>query len=207
MVSIAVQAGGRSRRMGRDKALIPLAGKRLIEYALDHLQGLTDDLFITTNQPELLKHLGLRLVPDEVPGQGALYGLRTALLAAQHDNVLIVACDMPFIQRELIEHMFSLAGQADVIIPEQDGNFEPMLALYRASTCLPEIERALKGQQFRVISFFPGVSILPIDTEVLDLYDPHRLSFFNINTPEEIQQAEEILRNFPSAQGENNPNI
>jgi molybdopterin-guanine dinucleotide biosynthesis protein A len=198
MVSIAIQAGGRSSRMGRDKALIPLAGKRLIEHVLDHLQGLSDDLFITTNQPGPLEDLRIRLVPDEDPGRGALYGLQTALQAAQHDDVLIVACDMPFLQLALIEHLFSMAGQADVIIPEQDGRFEPMLALYRASTCLPEIDRALKEQQFRMISFFPSVTVLPIDPEVIDRYDPHRLSFFNINTPEDIQRAEEMLSNFPS---------
>jgi molybdopterin-guanine dinucleotide biosynthesis protein A len=198
MVSIAIQAGGRSSRMGRDKALIPLAGKRLIEHVLDHLQGLSDDLFITTNQPGPLEDLRIRLVPDEDPGRGALYGLQTALQAAQHDDVLIVACDMPFLQLALIEHLFSMAGQADVIIPEQDGRFEPMLALYRASTCLPEIGRALKEQQFRMISFFPSVTVLPIDPEVIDRYDPHRLSFFNINTPEDIQHAEEMLSNFPS---------
>jgi molybdopterin-guanine dinucleotide biosynthesis protein A len=73
-----------------------------------------------------------------------------------------------------------------------------MLALYRASTCLPEIDRALKEQQFRMISFFPSVTVLPIDPEVIDRYDPHRLSFFNINTPEDIQRAEEMLSNFPS---------
>ena len=195
MVSIAVQAGGRSRRMGRDKALIPLAGKRLIEHVLDHLQGMSDDLFITTNQPGPLEDLQIRLVPDEIPGRGALYGLRTALQAARYDDVLIVACDMPFLQPGLIDHLLSLAGQADVIIPELDGKFEPMSALYRASTCLPEIDRALKEQRYRMISFFPGVSVLPLDPDVLDHY---RLSFFNINIPEDIQPAEDIISKSPS---------
>jgi molybdopterin-guanine dinucleotide biosynthesis protein A len=195
MVSIAVQAGGRSRRMGRDKALIPLAGKRLIEHVLDQLQGLSDDLFITTNQPGPLEDLLIRLVPDEIPGRGALYGLRTALQAARYDDVLIVACDMPFLQPGFIDHLLSQAGQADVIIPVLDGKFEPMSALYRSSTCLPEIDRVLKEHRYRMISFFPGVSVKPIDPDVLDHY---RMSFFNINSPEDIQRAEEIISKSPS---------
>jgi len=79
MLSVAVQAGGRSSRMGQDKALLPVAGKRLIEHVLDQVKDLSDDLFITSNHPESLRDLNIRLVQDEYPGRGALYGLETAL--------------------------------------------------------------------------------------------------------------------------------
>jgi molybdopterin-guanine dinucleotide biosynthesis protein A len=115
---------------------------------------------------------------------------------------------MPFLQPELINHLLSQVGQADVIIPVLDGKFEPMSALYRASTCLPEIDRALKEQRYRMISFFHSVSVLPIDSDVLDQFDPNRLSFFNINTPEDIQRAEEIISKSPSEiTGETNLNF
>jgi molybdopterin-guanine dinucleotide biosynthesis protein A len=193
MVSIAIQAGGRSRRMGQDKALIPLGGKRLIEHVIDRLQDLSDDLFITTNQSQALEDLNLRLVPDEIPGQGAIFGLRTALKAARHEHVLVVACDMPFVQRNLVEHLLSLVDHADVIIPELDGNYEPMLAVYRSSTCLAALGRALEEQKQRMISFFPLVNVMPIKTEKLDQLDPDRLSFFNINTAEDVLRAERIV--------------
>jgi molybdopterin-guanine dinucleotide biosynthesis protein A len=194
MVSIAVQAGGRSSRMGQDKALISLGGKRLIEHVIDRLQDLSDDLFITTNQPQALEDLNLRLVPDQIPGQGAIFGLQTALKAARYEHVLVVACDMPFIQRKLIEHLLSLVDHADVIIPELEGNLEPMLAVYRSTTCLAALERALEEHKQRMISFFPLVNVMPIKTELIKELDPDRLSFFNINTAEDVLRAERILQ-------------
>ncbi len=192
MVSIAVQAGGRSSRMGHDKALLPVAGKRLIEHVLGQVEGLSDDLFVTTNHPKPLVDLELRLVPDDVPGQGALHGLMTALRNARHDNVLVLACDMPFLERGLIEYLLSLAGQADVIIPLVDEEFEPMLAIYRASVCLPAIERALADGGRRMISFFNDVNVHAVETEIVDRLDSARRSFFNINTPEDALKAEQL---------------
>jgi molybdopterin-guanine dinucleotide biosynthesis protein A len=207
MISIAVQAGGRSSSMGRDKALIPLAGKRLIEHVLERVRDFTDDLFVTTNQSQALEDLQVRLVSDEIPGQGALFGLQTALNAARHDHVLIVACDMPFLQQGLIEHLLSLVGQADVIVPELEGNYEPLLAIYRASACLPAIETSLHEQKYRMISFFPAVKIMPVRPEVIDQYDFRHLSFFNINTPQDVITAEKILLGspFPASGSLNQP--
>jgi molybdopterin-guanine dinucleotide biosynthesis protein A len=194
MLSVAIQAGGRSSRMGQDKALLPVAGKRLIEHVLDQVKDLSDDLFITSNHPEPLRDLNIRLVPDEYPGRGALYGLGTALKAAHFDHVLVVACDMPFIQRQLLEHMLSRNRQADVIIPELGRGYEPLLAIYRRSTCLPALMRALQDQKQRMISFFPAVNVLVIEAKIIDQLDPERLSFFNINSPEDVQIAESILQ-------------
>lgn len=194
MISIAIQAGGRSSRMGRDKALIPLGGRRLIEHAIERLQGMSDDLFITSNHPHTLNDLNIRLVPDQYPGRGALFGLGTALQAARHDDVLVVACDMPFIQPDLIEHMMTLCGRADVIVPELDGRFEPLLAIYHRSICLPAIEQSLEDQKHRMISFFPAVVVSAINEESIDRLDPGRLSFFNINTPEDVTVAESLLQ-------------
>jgi molybdopterin-guanine dinucleotide biosynthesis protein A len=198
MISIAVQAGGRSTRMGQDKALIPVAGKRLIEHVLDHVEGISDDLFITSNQPEKLRDLNYRLVSDRNPGRGALYGLETALQAARHDDVLVVACDMPFIQLKLLDHMLLLTGEADVIIPELENGYEPLLAIYRRSTCLPALRRSLHDQNPRMISFYPAVDVLAIPATIIDRLDPGRLSFFNINTPEDVQTAERRLQSLRS---------
>jgi molybdopterin-guanine dinucleotide biosynthesis protein A len=198
MVSIAIQAGGRSSRMGRDKALVPLAGKRLIEHVLERVRAISDDLFITTNAPHSLEDLQLPLISDEVPGQGALFGLKTALSAARHDHVLIVACDMPFLQPDLLDHMLSLIGRADVIIPQIEGHFEPMLAIYRRSACLPAIDRALAEHELRMISFFAYVNVLAIKPEVIEKFDPQRLSFFNINTPEDLETAQALIQADPS---------
>ncbi len=202
MISIAIQAGGRSSRMGKDKALVQLGGKRLIEHVLDRTVGLSDDLFITTNHPAPLADLQIRLIPDETPGQGALFGLRTALRAGRHDQVLIVGCDMPFLHPALIEYILSLVGQADVIIPRLGEKYEPMLALYRTETCLPAIDQAIHDDQHRMISFFPSVEVLAIEQDMLEALDPELLSFFNINTPEDLVRAQGLLTR--SQSGESN---
>ncbi len=193
MHSIAIQAGGQSSRIGQDKAVIPLGGKRLIEHIIDRLGDLSEDLFITSNHPAALADLKIRLVPDDLPGRGALYGLQTALRTARYDHVLVVACDMPFIQRPLVDHMLSLIGKPDVIVPRLDRGYEPLLAIYRASACLPAIERSLQAQKQHMIHFFSTVKVHPVEPDIIDLYDPARLSFFNVNTPEDLQIAEQRL--------------
>ena len=102
MATAVIQAGGRSSRMGRDKALVPLNGVPLIEYVLEGVQDLVDEVLITTNHSQGLRYLNLPLVADRHPGAGALHGLLTALEAAQHDHVLVLACDMPFVDRKSV---------------------------------------------------------------------------------------------------------
>ena len=205
MISIAIQAGGRSSRMGKDKALVQLGGKRLIEYVLDRTLGLSDDLFITTNHPTPLVDLQIRLIPDETPGQGALFGLRTALRASRHDQVLIVGCDMPFLKSELIEYILSQVGKADVIVPRLGKKYEPMLALYRSQTCLPAIDNAIHEDQHRMISFFPSVDVQALEQDMIEALDPELLSFFNVNTPEDLVRAQRLLARSQSGESSSTP--
>ncbi len=193
MLTIAIQAGGKSQRMGRDKALIPLAGTPLIERVLALVQDLGTEILITTNQPEPLRYLGLRLVPDLVPGQGALPGLQTALHSAQHDRVLVVACDMPFLNPSLLSYMIDLDTDADVVIPRWEQEWEPFHAVYRPRTCIPAINAALQAGEHRMITFFNRIHTQPIDESRIREYDPDGLSFFNINSPADLQTAEEII--------------
>ncbi len=144
MISVAIQAGGKSRRMGEDKALVPLAGISLIEHVLARVSGLGEDVFITTNNPEPLKYLGVRLVQDTVPGAGALNGLQTALEAARGDPVVVAACDLPFTNQALLEYMLQRMNCFDVVVPFIEGFYEPMHAVY-AKSCLPAV-RLVLGQ-------------------------------------------------------------
>lgn len=192
MVSVVIQAGGESRRMGQDKGLVQLAGRPLVQHVLDRVRSLGDELWITTNRPESYAFLGVPTASDPEPGLGALAGLRTALRAARADTVLVVACDMPFLQPALLRYLLSRAGEADIVIPRRGGEFEPLHAVYQR-TCLPALEAALARGEARMISFFPDVRLLPVDPPQLAAYDPAGLSFFNINTPDDLSQAERQL--------------
>jgi molybdopterin-guanine dinucleotide biosynthesis protein A len=194
MVTIAIQAGGFSRRMGRDKGLIPLAGKPLIEHLLARVEGLGEEILITTNRPQEYTYLGFRLASDPVPGEGALPGLRTALEAAAGDTVLVLACDMPFVSRPLLEYLLNLSPEADVVVPRRLGKYEPLHAVYRKQVCLPALETSLADREMRIISFFNAVKVLTVEQEALAGLDPQGLSFFNVNTPEDLALAERLLQ-------------
>jgi molybdopterin-guanine dinucleotide biosynthesis protein A len=178
--------------MGQDKALIRLAGRPLIEHVLESVAGIGDETLITTNHPDALAYLGVRMVGDALPGKGSLAGLYTALNAASGDRVLVVACDMPFLTRPLLRHLVQLSHLADVIIPKRGGEFEPFLAVYNRS-CLAAIKEALESQKARMISFFDQVTLRTVKGSEIAQLDPQGLSFFNINTPEDLAQAEELF--------------
>ena len=192
MITVAVQAGGRSSRMGRDKALVSLGGTPLIEHVLRRVEGLGDEVLITTNQPESYAFLGKRMAEDRKPGAGALHGLLTALAAAHGERVLLVGCDMPFLSRPLLEHMLAIETDAEVVIPRRGGKLQPLHAIYSKS-CAGPVSQALEAGEKRMISFFPRIQTEIVEQETVDQYDPEGLSFFNANTPEELAQAERLL--------------
>jgi len=148
MLTVAVQAGGRSSRMGSDKALLRLDGIPLIERLLQRVSGLGEEILITTNRPQDYQYLGLRMASDPEPGAGALHGLHTALEAARGQTVLVLACDMPFVSRPLLEHMLRLAEAADLVVPRRGGEYEPLHAVY-SKGCLPALEAALQQGERR----------------------------------------------------------
>lgn len=178
--------------MGRDKALLPLGGKPLIEHVLQRVEGLGDEVLVTTNRPEDYAFLGKRMVGDQRPGAGALDGLLTALEAAGGERVLLLACDMPFVSRSLLEHMLAIETDAEVVIPRRGGKLQPLHAIY-AKSCAGPVREALGAGEKRMISFFPRIQTWIVEQEILDQYDPDGLSTFNVNTPEELTQAEQLL--------------
>jgi molybdopterin-guanine dinucleotide biosynthesis protein A len=177
--------------MGRDKGLVQLAGKPLIEHILQRIDGLGDEVLITTNRPQDYTYLGVELKSDPIPGAGALMGLQTALRAARGSHVFVLACDMPFVNRHLVQYMISLASQADVVVPQTDGIYEPLHAVY-SRECLPAIEASLREGDTRVISFYRQVRIREITEVEMTRFDPQLMSFYNINTPEDLSHAEQI---------------
>ena len=192
MITLAVQAGGRSSRMGRDKALIPLGGIPLIEHVLRRAAGLAEEVLITTNRPADLAYLGVRLVLDREPGAGALPGLLTALEAAQGETVLLLACDLPFVCRPLLEHLLSRAHEALVVVPQWNGNLEPLHAVYSRS-CIETVRQVMQTGQQRVIDLLPRVTQRVVDETEIAQFDPDGWSFFNVNTPKDLAQAEQVL--------------
>jgi len=199
MLSLAIQAGGDSSRMGQDKALMPFLGQPLITRVIERLSTLSDDIFITTNHPQGYEFLDLRLVPDRIPGGGALGGLFTALEAARRVYVAVVACDMPFASLSLFRFAWDtmLEEAPDAVVPSTGKGIEPFHALYRRETCLPLVEAAIEAGESKLIAWFPRSGIRILTPEETSRYTANGLAFLNLNTPEEFRLAEEKARSIP----------
>ncbi|MBM4434387.1 MAG: molybdenum cofactor guanylyltransferase [Chloroflexi bacterium] len=184
-VSAAVMAGGRSRRMGRDKAWIDLGdGRPIVRHVVDVVSGVADDVLIVAND-ERYATLGPRVVPDAHPGTGVLGGIATGVAAAAHERVLVVACDMPFLLPRMLRFLAEQADGYDAVVPRVGGEYETLHALY-TKACLPAMRRALEAGERRVISFFGDVRVRAVDADELRPLDLDLRSFTNVNTPEEL---------------------
>jgi molybdopterin-guanine dinucleotide biosynthesis protein A len=194
MLTVCIQAGGQSSRMGEDKALKPFLGRPLIQRVIERLTPLADELIVTTNHPEDYSFLHLPLFSDLKPGRGALGGLYTAIASATNPIVAVVACDMPFASPTLFEaaSRILLEEEADVVIARSEEGYEPIHAIYRRETCLPAIDAAIDADQWKVIAWFPRVKVRLLTPQELKRYDPTGLAFWNVNTPEEFAEAETI---------------
>ena len=188
--SVVVNAGGKSSRMGRDKALARIGGRTMIEQIITQTGGLGDTIIIT-NTPEQYAFLGLPLVPDILPDKGALGGLYTAIYAATQPYALVLACDMPFVNRPLLEYALSLAPDFEAVIPRLSGEAEPFRAIY-GKACLEPIRRALDAGKMRIISFFPDIRLRWLEEDEVKQFDPDLLTFMNCNTPEELEAVRRV---------------
>lgn len=193
-LSVAIQAGGQSTRMGQDKGLIQFQGNPLTQYILDQAVDFGDETFIITNNPNEYQQFGVPLFSDIHPGLGALGGLYSAIYHASLEYCLVWACDMPFFHPQLFQHLVSLASSYDAVIPriKKDEFTEPFRAIFN-KTCLDSIKTNLEVGNLRVTSFFDKVNIRFVDWPEIERFDPRGLSFFNINTPEDLEQAQQMI--------------
>ena len=193
----AILAGGRARRMGRDKAGIRLAGVPLIERVLDRVREVAEEVLVVGGPPRL-NHRGVPTLPDLFPGANAMGGIATALVHAVRRKgpgtwVLCVPCDTPFLEPALLRELFKRRKGVDVVVPRTSRGWEPLCALYR-STCLDALRRAITAENFRVFAVYTAVRCRAVPEEDLRRVDPGLRSFININRPEDLTGAERQLQ-------------
>lgn len=191
-VTGVVLAGGRSSRIGQDKATIKLGNLTLMERVVSILSQLVEEVVVVGGDSAGSASLGLRAVDDIFPGGGVLGGLYTGLRVAKHSRILAVGCDMPFLNPELLRYMLQEVKGYDVVIPRIGEYVEALHAIY-SKACLPPIGRKLEEGNLRLVSFFPEVRVRHIEAEEIERFDPKHLSFFNINTPADLRRAEVFL--------------
>ncbi len=196
MISIILQAGGKSSRMGKDKATIPFLGVPLIYRLRDRFDGLGTELLVITNDVRGYEKLGVPLFEDVIPERGALGGLYTALSIASQPLIGLIAADMPFANPNLIKYQMKIIQESgfDAVIPATKHGIEPFHSVYRVETCFPLVKEAIENDLWKMISWHDGARIKILDPEVTREITGSDHNFLNLNTPEEFQAAEEIAK-------------
>lgn len=190
MIHIAVLAGGQSRRMGRDKALLPLGDQTLIERVLAAAHPLGFPRLIIGN-PATYAHLGLPVLPDRRPGCGPLGGLYTAL-AATAAPVLLLACDLPFLTPDFLGHLAARHGPQQAVVPHTPEGLQPLCALYEPS-CLAAVEAAIQAGQLGMRDLLSNLNLDLVREKDWRPYDERGLLFANLNAPAEYERARAAL--------------
>jgi molybdopterin-guanine dinucleotide biosynthesis protein A len=190
-LTVAINAGGKSSRMGTDKSFVPLLGKPMIEHVVERVSDLGQlETILITNKPELYAHLGLPMMSDALPDKGSLGGIYTALVNSRGEYTLCVACDMPFLNPALLRHMVALiTPETDVIVTRVDGYPEGLHAIY-SRRCVEPIRRKLEADRLKIIGFYQDVRVRTLDEAEWQPFDSRGLSFRNINTPDELRDAQ-----------------
>ncbi|MBE3581881.1 MAG: molybdenum cofactor guanylyltransferase [Thermoanaerobacteraceae bacterium] len=186
-------AGGKSSRMGTNKALLSVGRETMLGTIVSVLKSLFPETLVVTNEPELYRDLGVKLVGDIFPGMGPLGGIHAGLVVSSFWHNFVVACDMPFLEPGLIAYMLEQAEGYDVVVPRLGGYLQPLHAVY-SKGCLPAIEDCLRKGVTKIIAFYPEVRVRYIEGEVLQRHGDPAEIFFNINTPADLEWARSRAR-------------
>lgn len=180
-----ILSGGKSLRMGENKAFIEIEGMPIIQRICNLFRGLFREVIIVTHQRELYLHLEATVHKDLFPNAGALGGLYTGLIYSSFPYAFTVACDMPFLKASVIEYLSQQVERYDVVVPKTHDGLQPLHAIY-SKNCIPPIQKMLQEKKTRIIDFYPSVRVKMIEAKEILGIDPEMESFINLNTPEEL---------------------
>jgi molybdopterin-guanine dinucleotide biosynthesis protein A len=179
-----ILAGGKSSRMNyQNKSFLKLKNKTFIEKILDELD-LYDEKIIISNKPEEYLNLDVKVVKDIIPQCGPLSGVHSGLINAKYEYSLVVACDMPFINKEFVKNILTFATGYDAVIPISNGYIQPLCGVYK-KTCLPVIEKNLKKNNHKIREIFKDLNVRYLKDEEINKLSNSEYVFININNPKE----------------------
>ena len=184
-----ILAGGKNIRMGENKAFIRVKGRRIIDRTVELFHEIFENVILVTNEPVTYSHLNLEIVADLIPASSALIGIYTGLFYAATPYCFVVACDMPFLNRKVIDYMVRLRKDYDVVIPVLDDGYHPIHALY-SRRCINPIEQLIRTGNFKITDFFNRVTVREVTPKELRALDPPMEAVININTPEDLERVE-----------------
>ncbi len=188
-----ILAGGKSSRMGQDKACLPFGKATLLEFLVERLRKVCGQIFMVTRPQQSYAHLKLPVLLDVMPDKFSLGGLYSGLLQSPAEVNFVCACDMPLIAPRLVNFLFEQLADHDAAVPQIGQQLEPLCAVY-AKICLPAIHARLLANDLRMSGWLADVRSRFISTEEIETFDPHLHSFLNINTPADYQRLLALCR-------------
>ncbi|CCQ94472.1 putative molybdenum cofactor guanylyltransferase [[Clostridium] ultunense Esp] len=185
-------AGGKSQRMGRNKALLPMGEMKNMERIIQKLHPYFEEMLLIANEPEEFKEFGLPIFSDRHPGKGPLAGIHAGLISSSHEANLMVACDMPFVSGELAAFLIKLSEGYEAVVPRVGGVLHPLFAVYRRSL-IGKADRALQEGKLKLTDFLSTLHVRFVDETDLPSFPDLRWILFNMNTPAEYEMAKKRL--------------
>ena len=189
-MNAVILVGGKSSRMGTNKAFLELKGKTFIELQIELLREMFDEISISANTPSEYEYLNLPIFKDIYPGKGPLGGIYTSLINSSSLHTFMLACDMPFVGPKLIKHLKDLTKEYDVVIPKSENGLEPLHAFY-SKNCIEPIKRELDENNLRIRSFFPQVNVKIVELDSLASSGHFKNSIKNLNTMADYEDVTE----------------
>jgi len=182
-----ILAGGKNYRMGTNKAFLEIGGVRLIDRTIRLFQGIFEEIIIVANSPLLYLDHDVTVVTDFFKDSGPLSGLYSGLFFAAGNHAFVCPCDMPFLDGPFIEHMIKLTVDHDILVPDSGDGLQPLHAIY-GKKCLPAAKKMIERGNLKIIDMYKGLNVLTITGNIIDLFDPARRMFFNVNTHEDMKK-------------------
>jgi molybdopterin-guanine dinucleotide biosynthesis protein A len=180
-----ILSGGKSIRMGENKAFIRVGGVPIITRIYDLFKELFQEVIIVTNQKDLFSNFDSRVYSDLIPGKGALGGLYTGIFFSCFHYSFCAACDMPFIRKSLVQYLIENIDGEDVIVPRTKDGLQPLHAIY-SKNCVNPIRKIIQEGKSKIIDIYNQVNVKIVDEKDFLCFDPDGESFINVNTPEEL---------------------
>jgi molybdopterin-guanine dinucleotide biosynthesis protein A len=179
-----VLAGGASSRMGRDKGLCEFKGKRLVKYAIEALLPLCNTILISSNNIDNYKVFGYKVVTDEFKNIGPIGGIYSSLKASATKHNLIISCDTPFLNTQLLAFVLANSNNFDVVVPEHGNAFVEPLAAYYSSNIIGKLEGSIRQNDYKLMNFFKKVKYQSLKVDSIVGYSSKL--FLNLNAPNDL---------------------
>jgi len=186
-----ILSGGKSTRYGRNKALVNIDGISLIERVISVMGSIFQHVILITNTPDEYAHLGLPMHEDLIKGLGPIGGVYTGLSVITNEAGFFVACDMPLLNKELIQYILKNRDSHDAVVPRVKGLVEALHALYTRG-CLPVIKKLIDSRQFKTSLIFNEVSVRYVEEDEIRSFESDLKSFVNVNRPQELRRLERL---------------